>query len=456
MKTIISKYTLAFFLPFLFIVSTTAQTGIVETKITPENALQHYLHNGDKAFKWEIKDSIVTAKVTTYNLLLTSQQWQEFTWTHQLTIFVPTENKYDGGLLFITGGSVKDGLPNWTKPTDQVALHFAGIAVKNKSVVAIVRQTPNQPLYNGLTEDALISKTLHEFKSDKDYSKPLLFPMVKSAVKAMDAIQEFMQQDKHHAVNRFVVAGASKRGWTTWLTGASDDRVTAIGPMVIDILNMPVSLNYQLEAFGEYSEQINDYVNLGILDDIRSESGNALVTMIDPYSYRKSLDMPKILFMGTNDEYWVIDNVKIYLKDIPGKTLLHYVPNAGHNLGGGISAFAALSAFYGITLNNAEYPTDKWKTSVSKKGVKVTVNASKDILTGVKVWYANSTDRDFRNDKWESRDLNIQNAAKFTVTEKLPSSGFKAFYVDMKYKDPNGGEYTVSTRVFMTDTKKIL
>lgn len=456
MKTSILKYTLSLFLPFLFILSTTAQTSHVETKTTPENALKQYLINGDDTFKWEIKDSVQTNQVTTYTVLLTSQKWQEFTWVHQLSIFVPAENNYDGALLFITGGSVKDGVPNWKKPDDQLNIYCAGMAVKNKSVVAIVNQTPNQPLYNGLTEDALISKTLHDFKNKTDYSKPLLFPMVKSAVKAMDAVQEFMTKNRHHQISRFVVSGASKRGWTTWLTGAADDRVTAIGPMVIDILNMPKSLAYQVEAFGEYSEQIDDYVNLGILEDIRSESGNALVTMIDPYSYRKSLDMPKMLFMGTNDEYWVIDNVKNYLKDIPGKNLLHYVPNAGHNLGGGASAFEALSAFYGITLNKTSYPEDNWKTSVSKKGIKVDVQATKDLLTGAKVWFAHSADRDFRNDKWQSRDLNIEHKAEFSVTEKLPSSGFYAFYIDLKYKDANGGNYTVSTRVFMTDTKKIL
>ena len=252
------------------------------------------------------------------------------------------------------------------------------------------------------------------------------------------------------------MAGASKRGWTTWLAGAVDKRICAIAPMVIDILNMPVSLPYQVDVFGEYSEQINDYVQLGIFKDISSASGNALITMIDPYSYRESLKMPKMLFMGTNDEYWVVDNVKNYLENIPGETLLHYVPNAGHNLGGGLSAFTALSAFYGITLSKGEYPKDHWETSVSKEGVQVTINSSKDILTGVKVWYAYSIDKDFRNDKWQSRNLNIEYTDRITLTEVLPANGYKAFYVDMIYKDLNGGEYSVSTRVFMTDSKRIL
>ncbi|HCO84802.1 MAG TPA: PhoPQ-activated pathogenicity-like protein PqaA type, partial [Arenibacter sp.] len=131
---------------------------------------------------------------------------------------------------------------------DKKSISFAQVAEKNKAIVAIVRQVPNQPLYDGLTEDELISFTLHNYKNDKDLTWPLLFPMVKSAVRAMDAVQEFSSKNLEKEVTRFTVTGASKRGWTTWLTGANDKRVETIAPMVIDVLNMPVSLDYQITA----------------------------------------------------------------------------------------------------------------------------------------------------------------------------------------------------------------
>lgn len=429
---------------------------LVQAQVTPSTALQSYLHNGDKTFKWEVKDTYDIGEVKAYALLLTSQQWREHIWTHQLTLLVPKENKYDGALLFITGGSIKNGLPNWNGRDDKFNIGMADMAATNHAIVAVLRQTPNQPLYNDLTEDELISFTLHNFKKDGDYTWPLLFPMVKSAVRAMDAVQEFSKQQLNHPVNRFVISGASKRGWTTWLTGANDSRAQAIAPMVIDVLNMPVSLDYQIKALGDYSVQIEDYVKLGIPQGARTESGMAVTTMVDPYSYRKTLTMPKLIFMGTNDEYWVVDNIKNYLDSIPGKNLLHYVPNAGHDLGGGKQAIEALGSFFGTTLTNTGYPDCSWTTSVSKKGVKVNIKATKDELADVIVWHADSPDTDFRNDKWTSNDLHITAKKKLKITETLPASGYRAFYVDLKYKDVNGGTYTVSTRVFMTDTKTIL
>ncbi|MBS1947479.1 MAG: PhoPQ-activated pathogenicity-like protein PqaA type [Bacteroidetes bacterium] len=442
---------------FLFCIALPLTSCVfAQTAVSPATALQSYLHNGDNSFAWEVKDTYEIGKVKAYALLLTSQKWREFTWRHQLTILVPKENKYDGALLFITGGSLKDSMPEWNGHNDKLNNNMATIAEENHAIVAVLRQTPNQPLFNDLKEDALISFTLHNFKQDHDYSWPLLFPMVKSAVRAMDAVQAFARQQLHHPMNRFVISGASKRGWTTWLTGANDSRAQAIAPMVIDVLNMPVSLDYQIKALGGYSEQIEDYVKLGIPQGAKTESGMAVTAMVDPYAYRKTLTMPKLIFMGTNDEYWVVDNIKNYLDSIPGKNLLHYVPNAGHDLGDGKEAFETLSAFFGTTMAKAPYPECKWTTSITKNAIDVAIGATKDELLDVIVWHADSPDTDFRNDKWTSNDTKKAKASIIKITEPLPSSGYRAFYVDLKYKDVNGKPYTVSTRVFMTDTKKIL
>lgn len=441
---------------FILLVSFFHKNLSAQSALTPETALQGYINNDDKTFRWELKESFTVGDVKAYSLLLTSQQWHEYVWTHQLTILVPAENKFDGALLFITGGSNKKGLPNWSKQNDQFLQALGELAKKNKGVVALLRQTPNQPLYRDLTEDALISYTLHKFKEDGDYSWPMLFPMVKSAVRAMDAVQEFSKQTLQHDVKRFVVSGASKRGWTTWLTGAADSRVVAIAPMVIDILNMPVNLDYQVKMWKDYSVQIEDYVKLGIPQTAHSEQGKAITTMVDPYSYRKKLTMPKLLIMGTNDEYWTVDAIKHYIDSIPGQNFVHYVPNVGHDLGDKKQALAALSAFFGATLANRPYTVCDPEITYGKKGITLKVKSTPDVLVDAVLWSTNSTDTDFRDEKWEGKSLGLKKKpAVITSTQQYPPTGYRAFYLDLKYKDPNGGEYIKSTRMYVADNDEV-
>jgi len=456
MKKILS---LAVIIPLLFVAvscTTGAKTNDKPGPITPETALQRYLDNSDSSFEWEIKDKYPIEDITGYDILLTSQNWRGNVWKHQLTVLVPNDIMYDGALLFITGGSIKGGVPNWTPRGADKATNFAQVAKKNKSVIAILRQIPNQPLYNGLVEDQLISFTLHNFKKDKDYTWPLLFPMVKSAVSAMDAIQAFTKENLKKEISRFTVAGASKRGWTTWLTGASDSRVEAICPMVIDVLNMPVSLDYQLEVWKEYSIQIEDYTKLEIPQSVHSEEGEAITKMVDPYSYRKKLTMPKMIFIGTNDEYWPVDAVKNYINDIPGENFIHYVPNAGHDLGGGAQALKALSAFWERTLEKKPYPECSYDIATNSSSVSIWVKSSPDELINAYIWSADSKDRDFRDEKWKSEKLATHKNEIVSYNIKFPEKGFKAFYIDLEYSDPNGGKYTKSTRMYVVDSEKVL
>jgi PhoPQ-activated pathogenicity-related protein len=443
------------FLVLSVIIAVLAACSIKSQPLTPENALRSYLGNDDRSFKWETQDSTTAEGVKIYRLMMTSQTWRDTTWNHEMTVIVPDSVKYNDALLFITGGSIKNGVPNihqWDK--DEI-VSFGQIAKVNKAIVSILWQVPNQPRYGGLTEDALISYTLHNYQNDHDFTWPLLFPMTKSAVRAMDAVQEFAAR-KNKPVDEFVVSGASKRGWTTWLTGASDNRVKAIGPMVIDMLNMPLSLDYHKVTWGDYSIQIEDYVKLGIAQQVGTPGGSDLVKMIDPYSYRKTLTMPKMIFMGTNDEYWPVDAVKNYIDSIPGDNHICYTPNAGHGLGDKKTALGTLSAFFASVISGQPVPKCNYSVSSETGKIAVTLNADKELLTDAVVWSASSPNREFRDKTWTSVSLGKTGVDSFIYETSAPDSGYQAFYIDLKYKAPFGGEFTQSTRMFLTDSTGIL
>ena len=187
--------------------------------------LEDYVRKPDPAFAWTQISNHDTPLGKVYSLKLTSQVWQGITWTHSLSIYEPREITYpDTTLLFITGGA------NGNEPKDEDHKTGFTLAQVCGARAAVLRQVPNQPLLGGKTEDELIAETFVRYLQTKDENWPLLFPMVKSAVKAMDAVQAWAKDCGKPAVTRFVVTGGSKRGWTTWLTGAMDDRVVAIAP----------------------------------------------------------------------------------------------------------------------------------------------------------------------------------------------------------------------------------
>ena len=424
--------------------------------VTPDNALQSYLNNGDNSFKWEVQDSTKTDGVRLYRILFTSQTWRDTAWNHELTVIVPDSVKYSDALLFITGGSVKEGQPNTHKWDEDEIIALGEVAKTNKAVAAIVWQIPNQPRYGGKTEDELISMTLHNFQKDSDYTWPLLFPMTKSAIRAMDAVQEFSANKLNSKVNQFVVTGASKRGWTTWLTGAHDKRVKAIAPMVIDMLNWDLNIEYHKVTWGDYSIQIEDYVKLGIAQQANTPEGQKVAKMVDPYSYRKNLTMPKMLFMGTNDEYWPVDAIKNYIDSIPGDNYICYTPNAGHDLGDRKTYLAGISAFFGTTITNGTYPKCDYKIAEENGKIVLTVQTTPEILEDAILWSANSDDREFRDKVWTSVSLGKSKVSEFKQEIDYPKTGFKAFYIDLKYKAPVTGSFTQSTRMFLANSKNLL
>ena len=363
--------------------------------------LDAFVRRPDPTFSWKHMESRSLPEGRVHRLALTSQTWQGRPWTHALQIFEPADIKHPQlMLLFLTGGSNRDGQATFPNMGEGLEL-----AKACGGRVAILPQVPNQPLLDGKVEDDLIAETLVRYLETKDEDWPLLQPMVKSAVRAMDAIQAWSKAEDRPVPARFVVSGASKRGWTTWLTAAVDDRVAAIAPLVIPTLNMKSQKEHQIASWGKYSEQIDDYVRRGLLAKMDEPAGETLWKLIDPYTYRDRLTMPKLQINGTNDPYWTLDSMNLYWNELKGPSFVAYLPNAKHDLGehrdwavNGVGAlFRHVASGRAMPEIAGEFRMDGDRIAFSATA---SPRPSKPDIEGFQVWGASALERDFRKSEW--------------------------------------------------------
>jgi PhoPQ-activated pathogenicity-related protein len=401
-----------------------------------DGALARYVAKEDASYGWVIKQRGELEKTSYVEMILTSQTWRDIVWKHQLFVIRPSTATDDTthALLFITGGNWKDELEtDQERRMPRDAALFAAIAEQIQTPIAVLLQVPRQPIFDGKVEDQIIAMTFDEYLKSGDTEWPLLLPMVKSAVRAMDAVQEASEKEWGLKLKTFTVTGASKRGWTTWLTGAVDRRSTAICPMVIDVLNMGPQMKHQQEAFGDYSHKIDDYTTLGIQDRMDTEAGAQLRRLVDPFTYRDRLTQPKLIMLGTNDEYWPLDALNLYWSELKGPKYVLYIPNNGHGLKDYGRIVGSLCALHRQACGELVLPKLDWK--FENDGDKLTLRVTSDVRpTQVDAWFAASDSRDFRKSQWSSRPATADGDAYLCELE-IPASGYAALYGEVVFAD---------------------
>jgi len=324
-------------------------------------------------------------------LQVQSQMWKGIEWRNRVAvIYPPNAWRRDVAVLLVVGGFSKDVNENlW-------------IAKAFGLPFCVVGDIPNQPLFGGYREDDLIAYTFTKYLETGEKDWPLLFPMVQSVVAAMDAIQSYTSS-RGRGIESFVVTGASKRGWTTWLTAAVDKRVKAIIPMVYDNLNLSRQMPHQLKMWGKYSEKIAPYTRRGLPDLLSSPQGEKLVEMVDPFSLKEDLKVPKLVVIATNDRYWPIDAVNLYIGEILGENYILYVPNNRHDITNVAHVVLNAATFTAAVITNA-LPKLRWDFFTTKDLIRVSWDVDAEIEE-VNLWSARSISTDFRNSIWAKKEL---------------------------------------------------
>lgn len=256
--------------------------------------------------------------------------------------------------------------------------------------------------------------------------------MVRSVLSVMEALEEYMGE-RGVSLRGFVLSGASKRGWTTYLSAAAaPEKVLGIAPLVFDILNIEAQVGHQISFWGDVSPRISPYVAEGLLAGQGDPRWVKLLWLVDPYTYRYRLTMPKLLVLGANDHYWPIDALSLYWDGLPAPKHVLYVPNAGHSLGDEERVIGSLVAFSRAAMEGKGLPGIEPTLGVGPDETKLTVEVSPEPVEA-RLWYAQNHVRDFREVTWEERPLEGTGSA-FSAVVPRPPTGWCAFFAEFVFE----------------------
>ena len=296
--------------------------------------LSCFMQHNDGVYRYEfIAENKNNPNVTVKTYILYSQNWPlkkqanipTTTWRHKLDVYIPQQIAYSKALLYVSGGynRNKKGADEFSHSLESV--DYINIAINNKAPVIELEDVPNQFLFFDNVpkkEDKILAYTYKMVMND-----PLQYaylaghlPMAKAVVKAMDAVQEILQQEHGLPVTGFVLSGASKRGWAVWLAALEDARVKAIVPIVIDILNVQKSLTYICQSYGGICPPVfKAYEQENITSMFNTKNFTKLMQIEDPFSYlgseynskyKERLAIPKYIINASGDDFFVPDSSK--------------------------------------------------------------------------------------------------------------------------------------------------
>jgi PhoPQ-activated pathogenicity-related protein len=433
------------------------------TEDPPEvNPFEEYLSEVDPSYSYELEETFEQENYTAYVLRMVSQNWlseaevNQTEWWHWVTIVVPDSVAHQTGLLWIGGGDLD------TKPEETLNPLVVEAALATNSVTTHLHNVPFQPIsfnndeaYDERKEDEIIAygwrKFLEGGANPEDAEWLARLPMTAAAQRAMDTVSDFTANRELARVDSFVVGGASKRGWTTWTTAIFDDRVVAITPAVIDLLNISPSFMHHWRAYGEWSPAIEDYENENIMNWQFTEEYESMIQWIDPFNYPDRLTLPKYLINAASDEFFLPDSWQFYWDDLPGEKNLRYVPNTGHDIGD-TDAPASLISFYDMILDETPRPQFEW--SVDSTGFRLELDPD-NLPDELLLWNAQNPEaRDFRlyviDRIWIAKPLDIPEDGSLEVEIPVPEDGYSAWFVEATYSSGYKIPFKTTTGVVVT------
>src|SRR5205823_5647673 len=85
-----------------------------------------------------------------------------------------------------------------------------------------------------------------------------------------------------------------------------------------------------------------------------------LMTIVEPFSYRDRLTMPKFMINAAGDQFFLPDSSQFYFDELKGEKYLRYIPNTDHSLKES-DVGESMIAFYDSVVRGTARPRFSWK-----------------------------------------------------------------------------------------------
>jgi len=426
-------------------------------------------HIASQSLIYQKKGSTELLGVSLNSFQLNSQEWSPgdivspAQWSHDVDLYIPDHPIRRKALLIVSNGTNHVSGNQQPFPANDFSQEqLAEIARSTHTIVVAVSNIPNQFLTLGTNppsrEDASAAQSWRLFMENPKQraTLPLQVPMVAAVSRTMDLAQNEL---KPWVVDQFILSGASKRGWTAWLTSIADRRVVAIAPLVTDLFDTKATFEHIYRSYGgNWPIAFAPYYAQGITEKIDTDAFASLMQIQDPSQYantryRSRLSIPKYLINASGDDFFVPDNAGRYYHRLPGEKTLRLVPNSDHAGIRNVSTPALISLLNRLQ-RNATLPNLDARL-VSKGHEQFIQVQFSEKPSQLKLWNAeNSSARDFRyacGIRYIAEVVEAPADGKI-LSVKIPevSGGWRASFIEATYKDG----FIATTPAFITPQGK--
>jgi PhoPQ-activated pathogenicity-related protein len=447
-----------------------------------ETDLDRYVQSDDGYFSWEeITSYNVYEGVTIYILNMTSQKWQDETfsdrpiWWHIMGIAIPDQIDYlDFGVLWIShGGNFDDVIPPVDDPSNIVASRFAN---ESKVVFGYIKQVPNQPTIfandpNQYTrfDDHFISWTWREYLDSPNPNNTILarMPMTKAVKRGLDTIHQLAQSKVPESdIQRFAAAGPSERGWTAWSLAATDQRVVILTSLIFGLINIQEVLMHHFQSMdGDWSFALWAYYSDNLTQEISNPKAQGIYDIEDMYRYRERFTIPILQISASGDELYLCDENVFWWDGFPSTNqFLLMLPNAEHNMEPHYpKPYQTFLSVLLTFLQEIPFPEVWWEMNPTSTGGETIFHTNPppvELFAYKAVTLQNDTRRDFRllsgpyvdvvrhPVPWR-RDIDIEDlgGGNYRIaTDEVPGE-WVGFFIEGQWEGPSGDRMCFTSQV---------